>query len=289
VLASGELEPFKIAVNPSPCGKVFWAARVCGEGANPPPGYIRMIDKAGGDIVTLAEGCILGLAGDQAHVAWAGYTFVGAARIDGSEVSVVANAPSPIAYHAVPLGTMAYWAIGGKISRYPIGVGPCTDGCEILVDLPLLIMSLAVDDAGAYFGAWGSESNADGGIWIKREGAGPLTIAYTRYATTLAPAPDRIYFGDDDGIWAVARDGTNRALIVPDRTAGLVVRGDGMYWTTSGGDAVKTADLRGGGVRTLAANLVGAAGIAVDDVAVYWVDRGTNPSSADGRVMRLAR
>src|SRR5215813_686265 len=43
VLASGEIDPFAIAVDPSPCGKVFWAARSCGQGADPPKGQVRMV------------------------------------------------------------------------------------------------------------------------------------------------------------------------------------------------------------------------------------------------------
>jgi hypothetical protein len=287
VLASGEVEPFAIAVDPSACGKVFWASRACGPGDNPVPGSVRMIDKAGGGAVTIGQGCLLDLAGDATHVAWAGYTEVVAARIDGTNAEPVATSKTGIASRVAPLGSSVYWASNGVIGRYAIGVGPCTVDCERIAALPALIMALAADEAGVYVNTYNSESDGDGGVWFTPPDAGPTTIAPTKNASTLVVTPDRVYYGDDDGIWGVARDGGGRSIIVGERTFGLAVHGDRLYWTT--GTEVRSANVLGGDVQTLAADRVFAFGIAVDDAAIYWVERGTGPDNADGRVVRLAR
>jgi hypothetical protein len=266
---------------------VFWAARSCGAAPNQPPGHVRMVDKAGGGVATIAEGCLLDLAGDATHVAWAGYTQVVAARLDGNDIGLVANSTVGIAYRVAPLGSIAYWGANGRISRYPIGGGPCTDGCERVADVAGLVVSLAADGTGTYYTTRASEVDDDGGLWVANGDAGSTTIAPARNAHTLAVTPDRLYYSDDDGIWGVRRDGGNRALVVSERAAGMAVHGDRLYWTN--GPDVRTADIRGSDLHTLASGLVVPMGIAVDEAAVYWVERGTDPDHMDGRVVRLAR
>jgi hypothetical protein len=289
VLAANEEEPFAIAVEPSPCGRVFWASRKCGNGE---PGHVRAVDKRGGAAATIDEGCLSAIAADETHVAWAAYDRVSAARVDGSGLTVVASFGTLSADRLALFGATVVWTSqsGRGIRRHRIDApSVCTTDCELVADPgSSYVASVAADEAGVYFVDVGYSMGGDGGVWMRKEGAAAVALGSARYAATLAVTQDRIYYGDDEGIWSVRRDGSNRGLLVPERAVGLAVRGERLYWTRFDG-VVRTADLRGAGLETLASGLVGAGAIAVDDAAIYWVERGTDPSAADGKVVRLAR
>src|SRR5262249_20190180 len=155
------------------------------------------------------------------------YSNVGAALLDGGRVGLVTTSPVGIARVVSPRGPLAYWASERNISRHAVDQGLCTTNCEALVvSHPQRIVSIAGDDAGVFFTSVSDQEPGDGGVWLRAEGAAAaVTIAPSWYPSTLAVA-DRVYFGDDNGIYAVDKDGKNLALLVPERSMGLAVRGD---------------------------------------------------------------
>ena len=109
---------------------------------------------------------------------------------------------------------------------------------------------------------------------------------------------NRLYWINyDGGLWSINLDGTDKKELIPDAEGGsITVIGDRIYfdfYNASKDIHIKSADLNGGNVQTLATgNSRVVYGIAYekDSKMIYWGDRNANAikrASLDGSVQQV--
>jgi hypothetical protein len=269
---------------------VYWTD--CGD---PTGGYVRKVPKAGGGLVTLATGDRLsGIAVEGTNVYWVASNSTASSGtimtvpVTGGTPTVVAaqsGAPAHIAVDA----SYVYWGelMLGNVMRAPLGGGTPT----AVAATSSGIFQIALGDTAVFWLAGMGLMTAPkaGGVAVA------LTPPFPPIPTDgLAVNATTVYIN------AGNRSGAPGILEVPIQgasfDAGSLFPGIGggpiaidakrAYWADMSG-SVYGASLAGGAAILLATGQNNVDAIAVDDVAVYWLDNG-NATPGGGSVMKLA-
>jgi hypothetical protein len=135
---------------------------------------------------------------------------------------------------------------------------------------------------------WGETDTTGRTNVAQLDGGGVRTIDPSAEANSFAFGRDRIYWvarGTD--IKSAPRgDDVGSPLLGNERATALVLAGDRLYWTTKSG-LIRSSDLTGQDVRTLADKQNNPVSIAADGDALYWVNQGGD--SGTGEVVRMPR
>jgi hypothetical protein len=302
-LARNESFPTAIAVEPGDAGNVYWANdRV----QDAPNGAIRRIDKSGSpdtmDTVyaTLpSEYSLTGLALDDANVYFTvqdNRDFVGGnvSRIGKDKTGHASvgpyQGPGPIAID----GTFVFWAnrtSGDRIERA---------GLDLSSPTVLFTTTAFVGDAVNVVvepGATGRVFWADGGLnRMNKDGTNHVVLEPTAIESVALDDTTVYFFGQQNAanhasVLSMGKDGTCPAsatscpqVLATDFFPGnMVVDATTIYFTTIGDGQVMAVGKDGSNLRQLASGLLMAAGVAVDDVAVYVSDQ------FGGRVLKIAK
>jgi hypothetical protein len=209
--------------------------------------------------------------------------------------------------------TSAFWteAFGHDVGR--VGKAGATPGA-IVTGLDPAPNSLALDDTFVFFGTDSTIARIAKGAPLTTDG-GAYQVLFTGSglnATGLVADDANVY-------WAVVADpglveyvpkagpgagGTPRVIAAQQRSPyDVAVDATNVYWTSFGPDSnpgtfkylestVSTCPKTGcpaAGPTVLAKHQHQAHHLAVDDVAVYWTDKGTNGNATEGAVMRVAK
>ncbi len=187
-------------------------------------------------------------------------------RIDAQGVTpLVTGLAAPTAV-AVDAGRVywidqpAYEATSSKIVRSaPKGGGAFTDLARF-EGRPARVVSIG--DGLAWIGA------ASGSIDSVAKAGGPVTtlVRGERPIVAIAQAEGGIVWATDREIRGL-RGGAPVTLFAAEGVHGLATRGAEVYWTTN--DSIR----RGGAAAPIAATVLGAWEIVVDDAHVYWTGR----------------
>jgi hypothetical protein len=291
-VAAGLSAPIAVVVDRQSCGrgKVFWATRGCEDDAG--YGAIHVAEKDGGDARVIATAqCMLDLAADETHVVWGAYDQVGAARIEAEDVHVVSSFPGngavPSGYLVSVAAGQAWWGstFGFALARHPLDQPTCAEPACLVVGVADHLRGIAATRTGVFW------STRNGAVWFSNDAGPGATLANGEKAelANLIVAGDALYWLSG-AIRRYSPAGGTVTILFED-AKGLVVHGGQLFWTidTPMGGEVRTSNLDGRNVQTIARGQISPSRIAADDVAVYWVNRGTTWQAADGRVMKLAR
>jgi hypothetical protein len=291
-IVKGQIGPLVIAVDPAPCGAgtIIWGTND-GDG-----GSVFIADKDGGNVRPLFNNTNPLYVGDIAtsdtHVFVAAYSEVRVALLNGGGIGFLAG-PNEQAYEVAALGSTAYW--GSHYGTSGIHVrdaheAPCQPGGCTILDTTDGVYALAVDSTGIYWTQPASTGTADGDFTdasieaADLDGGNRRTLAQNLDSPyQLVLGPDRIYYAPADSLRSVQRDGGGATTLIPnEHVKGLAIGRDRLFWTTAEGE-VHSSDFDGKYILPHAQNQNDPRGIAVDDVAIYWVNFGS------GEVMRRAR
>jgi hypothetical protein len=210
-------------------------------------------------------------------------------------------------------GGSCYWAgftgamvSTGTVSSNLLDAGaPCTNsdaggGCKTVVPGQFGPRAVIALDQGLY---WLSVGTPDGGGTLSTVSTAELDGGKLRVLATassalwgLAVTPGAVYWTDSKGtVNSLADGGGSRMFSGGPMPYAIAVDGNNIYWTndSAGGD-VMVANLDGTNLRPLATGQSAPVGIALDDVAVYWVTQGTladggGYGNQDGAVWRVAK
>ena len=258
---------------------------------NPPAGEVHMTSKDGVGLFTVAdEVCLENIAASDRYVVWTAYGDVRSAHFDGGHLEALAS--DQAAFSLAVFGPTVYWAspFAGGIETNTVDAPPCDGNACDLTGVGSLVTGIAADRSGLF---WTQVHLADdagqttGSVWLGIDGGGRQLATGQPGPDLPALAADRVFWRGRTGISMATRDGGDGGVVIPESVRQLMVSGDRLYWTRD--DVVRSSDLNGQDVRTLASGQVTPWGLAADDLAIYWVNRGTNPATADGRVMKIAR
>lgn len=185
-----------------------------------------------------------------------GHTRAAGIAVDETRVYALVIQEAEYAIRAVPKG-------GGPAVTLASGVDP-----EVWNDFPATVLAQNGTLAWAYWG---------GGPWPPQTRFAEILRSGSNAARTLVDDPDGIACGRNQARPAIAMDA------------------EYLYWATVTG-SVKRVRLCGGIPEVIAENQANPVAIAVDDIAVYWLDYGsTSPfldyegHVTDGKVMRMRK
>jgi hypothetical protein len=316
LLVDHEVYPTGLAVDPGASGFVYWTNDV---GATTPGGGVRRIAKTGEPatladvyVPTAGETAITGVALDATTVYFTAqglrdYVQGSVHRIakDGTGHASIGlfQGPSPIAVDS----SHVYWAnrdAGDRIQR----AGLDLSAPEVLfVATPFVgdTTGIAVDpDPGAdvLFTGAGSASPATSLDRITKTGAPHVLLDPTGGGVVRVSSGIVYYWGRGqpngrDSLLAIGEDGTcppsfaacPLPLATNQAAYDMAVDDTSVYWTTFG-TTVMAVNKDGTNLRTIVTTTGVTAGLAVDDVAVYFTEQsqdGFTPNA--GRVMRVAK
>jgi hypothetical protein len=285
----GQLNAFALAVDPARCGggAIFWATR---DGSQ--DGGVYMAMKDGQNPHELEHGTIEDLKTSDGYVAWAAYSHVGVARMDGGDPRWLDAVWG--AYHIALYEGAVYWGsrYGTNIARRAIDEGPCADpSCAFLLTQQNTY-GVAVDGTGIYWSevggvnSSGEPSDTDGSVRAALlDGAAPRLLSENLLARSLVLGPERIYWiGTNSGsVQMAAKDGGVALPVVGNADIRGLTVFEGRVYVSLADGRLLSADLNGSDVHPVLTTLGDSIGIAVDDVAFYWIDL------RSGALMRLFR
>jgi len=131
-------------------------------------------------------------------------------------------------------------------------------------------LAMAVTDEHLY---WTSGVDHSGLIRVPR-GGGDVQVLYDGmpWAVSLSPGPRAMFVGSGRGVERAPYVGLRGKLVVPEAGGAfrVVVDGDRLFWLVRRSGTVRSADLRGQGATTLAAEAAWGSDLAVAGDQVFW-------------------
>jgi hypothetical protein len=270
VIASAQYKPGSIAVDPAPCGagSIFIVNKPCD---NDTDASLVMMQKDGAIPSVYTFGCIISVTTSSTQVAWAAYTEVGVAAIDGGDRGNVALGGQN-AYSVSIDNDHVYWSslFSPEIRGRRIGDPPCTDdSCTLFLTTDKGgTTGIAVEAGTVFFGerdAATLSASADGSNLHVYEtgGTDPRSFVFTN---------DYVYWIASGEIHRAPRGGNPASIITGQVVTSMTIAGDRLYWTTDNG-LVRSSNANGQDVRDIASGGGYLSGIAADGTAIYWIDR----------------
>ena len=275
---NGECEPEVIYsdVNASPFGlalsdaAVFWTDSYLDQVATAP--------KTGGSMTSIASSSAPGgIAVDGNDVIWASDTdeAVWKAPVTGGTKTKLADIPSgAISAGLAVSGATLYWLGGDTLRATPIAGGTTLTIAQ--ADTPSSL-SLVVDAGQAY---WANPWNGDV-VRAPLSGGAVSVLASASYPNDVDVDATNIYYGDDYGLWRVAKaGGTPTQLVTASGVYNVATDGTWVFYTD--GSALYRVSASGGAAQTI--HSVGSVGqLRLDKGWVYWTD------AMSGSVLRVPK
>lgn len=278
--SAGECEPDVVYSDPSsnPVGlalgvdAVFWTDNWLDQVARTP--------KSGGTATVLASNTLgpWGIALDSTNVYFAsdGDEAIWKVPLAGGSASKLAEVPAlgttaGLAVH----GSTLYWLGGDTLRATPTQGGVTTVLGSATTPSSL---TLVVEPTAAYWGGW-----LEGSVLsLPLAGGTPSTVASASYPSEVDADALALYYGDDSGLWKVAKGG-GAPLLLDAKSIGVTnVATDGANVYYSDGSELWKIGVSGGSPKLLQ-TVAGVGQIRVDASHVYWTE------GATGRVLRLPK
>jgi hypothetical protein len=264
-------------------------------------GAVARVSKTGGAAEPVVPGRVeLGFHVDGAHVY---YLSDGVKRVPkgGGASELVASSPvpgdSPSLLAADDGHVYFTWMTSSGFAFVThVGVGDKTPdgGATELFTTTKTIASLSADDVGLYFTEWQAIGNQapEGNVVAasKQPGSAVRTLATSQgKPTDVTTDGASVYFANVGAgtVKRVAKAGGDPQVIAPGRFLphSPAVSATTIFWADEGAGRVMACPITGCGeaARTLAEDQGSPVAVAVDEVAVYWVN------VAGGTVMKIAK
>lgn len=253
-------------------GAVFWT--------DPSLDRVGSAPKAGGSPKILAESTSApwGISVDATHVYWASDwdEAVWKVPLGGGAKTQLAGVPSSgtTAGLAVSGGTL-FWLGADTLRATPVAGGVT----QVLGSATTpSSLTLVIDAGNAYWGSW-----ADGNVLrMPLAGGSTSVLAAASYPNDVDVDATSLYYGDDAGLWKVAKTGGTPTLLAAVVGGVFNVATDGAYVYYSEGTLLWRVPVAGGKPLKLR-SVNGVGQIRLDAGFVYWTESGS------GSVLRLPK
>ena len=264
--------------NASPTGLALGASAVFW--TDPYLDQVGMAPKGGGAAKILAESTSSpwGIAADGSSVYWASDFDEAVWKVPqagGAKVKLASIPSSGTSAGLAVSGGTLYWLGADTLRATPVGGGTT----QVLGNATTpTSLTLVIDSGNAYWGSW-----SDGNV-VRMQLAGGTTsvLASASYPNDVDVDASSLYFGDDSGLWQVAKSGGTPKLLASATSGVYNVATDGTNVYFSDGTLLERVPV-GGGKRVKLRTLSSIGQIRLDAGFVYWTENGS------GSVLRLPK